>query len=72
MPIVVFGNKIDKNGAMAEDELRERMGLHNHSCFGKDHKNSNPGARPIEVFMCSVVKKVGYSDGFEWLSSFLK
>jgi GTP-binding protein SAR1 len=47
------------------------MGLHTHSTFGRDHKNSNPGARPVEVFMCSVIKKVGYVDGFSWLSEFI-
>lgn len=72
VPFVIFGNKIDKNNSMKEEELREYLNLHFHQTFGKDPKQKNPGARPIEVFMCSVVKRVGYSDGFQWLSSFLK
>lgn len=30
VPFVVFGNKIDKPGAMKEDELREAIGLQHH------------------------------------------
>ena len=71
-PFVVLGNKVDKKGAMVEEEFREALGLHFHQTYGKDPNQKNPGARNIEVFMCSVVKKVGYADGFEWLSSFLK
>jgi hypothetical protein len=48
------------------------MGLEYHLTKGKDPNNYNPGARGnIEVFMCSVKSRVGYSDGFQWLSSFL-
>ena len=72
MPFVIFGNKIDKNSALKEEELREALGLHFHSTFGKDPKAKNPGARPVEIFMCSVMKRVGYADGFQWLSSFIK
>lgn len=72
VPFVVFGNKIDMKESYKEDELRELLGLQYHQTYGKDLKQKNPGARPIEVFMCSVMKRVGYSDGFAWLSNFIK
>ena len=72
VPFVVFGNKIDKKESLKEEELREYLGPHFHQTYGKDSKQKNPGARPIEVFMCSVMKRVGYADGFQWLSNFIK
>ena len=73
LPVVVFGNKVDKKEALKEEEFREVMGLQYHLTKGKDPNNFNPSARgSIEVFMCSVKARAGYSDGFSWLSSFLK
>ena len=73
LPVVVFGNKVDKKEAVKEEEFREIMGLQYHLTKGKDPNNFNPSARGnIEVFMCSVKGRAGYSDGFSWLSSFLK
>ena len=73
VPIVVFGNKVDKKEALKEEEFREVMNLPFHLTKGKDASNFNPSSKAsIEVFMCSVKARAGYSDGFEWLGSFLK
>ena len=36
LPVVVFGNKVDKKEAMKEEEFREIMGLPFHLTKGKD------------------------------------
>ena len=68
IPILVFGNKIDCSNAVSEARFRHIMGLQNTS--GKTNFNIEE-IRPIEVFMCSVIKKFGYKEGFEWLSKFI-
>lgn len=69
VPIVILGNKIDKAGAVPEEELREALGLEPKGMidYGKEK-----GSRPVEVFMCSVAKRMGYTDAFKWLSGYLK
>merc|ERR1712172_118166 len=68
VPFVVLGNKIDIPVAASEDELRNGLGLYAHMLSGKDVQKGKADARPVELFMCSIVKKMGYSDAFEWLA----
>ncbi|GLI66328.1 hypothetical protein VaNZ11_010107 [Volvox africanus] len=83
VPFAILGNKIDLPGAASEDELRNALGL----CYttgkgkpaarGRTTAGTNQGQvgkgeeRPVEVFMCSVIRRMGYSEGFRWLSQYV-
>ncbi|KAJ0052311.1 hypothetical protein Pint_00884 [Pistacia integerrima] len=72
VPFLVLGNKIDIPYAASEDELRYHLGLTNFTT-GKGKVNlADTNVRPLEVFMCSIVRKMGYGDGFKWLSQYIK
>jgi GTP-binding protein SAR1 len=65
VPFLVLGNKIDIPGSASEMELRESLNLNRTT--GKDNV-CGEGQRAIEVFMCSIVEKTGFPQGFQWLS----
>ncbi|KAJ2786878.1 COPII coat GTPase [Coemansia interrupta] len=67
-PFVILGNKIDAPNAVSEETLRQELGLHQTTGKGKVPLKD---IRPIEVFMCSVVMRQGYGDGFRWLSQYV-
>ena len=69
VPFLILGNKIDLGRAASEEDLRHQLGL--FETYGKESRNDRPNVRPIELYMCSVVRKMGYGDGFKWLAQFL-
>uniref|UniRef100_F6I4S0 GTP-binding protein SAR1A n=1 Tax=Vitis vinifera TaxID=29760 RepID=F6I4S0_VITVI len=72
VPFLVLGNKIDIPYAASEDELRYHLGLTNFTTGKGKVSLADSNVRPLEVFMCSIVRKMGYGDGFKWLSQYIK
>ncbi|SBS94276.1 small GTP-binding protein sar1, putative, partial [Plasmodium ovale curtisi] len=69
VPFVVLGNKIDKPDAASEDELRQHLNLFSNSTIS--NIKGRTGVRPVELFMCSVIRRMGYAAAFKWISQFL-
>uniref|UniRef100_H2L5Q2 small monomeric GTPase n=1 Tax=Oryzias latipes TaxID=8090 RepID=H2L5Q2_ORYLA len=71
VPILILGNKIDRQDAISEERLRERFGLYGHTTGKGNIPLKDLNTRPLEVFMCSVLKRQGYGEGFRWLSQYI-
>ena len=63
-PILILGNKIDRPGAAGEDELRQVFGLYGQTTGKGTVPRTELHGRPLEMFMCSVLKRQGYGEGF--------
>lgn len=60
VPVLVLGNKIDIPRGITKSDLRYELAI------------ARVGARRnIDVFMCSLVKRQGYEEGFRWLAQYL-
>uniref|UniRef100_A0A9J8A9A8 small monomeric GTPase n=1 Tax=Cyprinus carpio carpio TaxID=630221 RepID=A0A9J8A9A8_CYPCA len=71
VPVLVLGNKIDRPEAVSEVRLREAFGLDGQTTGKGGVSLKEQNLRPLEVFMCSVLKKQGYGEGFRWLSQYI-
>ncbi|GIQ82723.1 small GTPase superfamily, SAR1-type [Kipferlia bialata] len=69
-PFLVLGNKIDKPDAADPHQALSGLQLSNR-LVGKETDRVPQGVRPIEFFPCSVIRKQGYREGFQWLAKFL-
>ncbi|CAH4035659.1 unnamed protein product [Pieris brassicae] len=70
-PILILGNKIDKHGAASEDELRQFFKLYQLTTGKGKVPRAELAGRPLELFMCSVLKRQGYGEGFRWLAQYI-
>lgn len=70
-PVLILGNKIDKIGALGEQEVRQIFNLNGITTGKGNVPRSDLSGRPMELFMCSVLKREGYGEAFRWLSQYL-
>jgi len=68
VPFAILGNKIDLPECVSEQTLRHHLGL--FATTGKDGQSIGD-IRPIEVFMCSIVRRFGYGEAFRWLGKYI-
>lgn len=52
-------------------QLRQVFGLYGQTTGKGKVPRSELHARPLELFMCSVLKRQGYGEGFRWIAQYL-
>jgi len=70
-PVLILGNKIDIPGACSEEDIRQYFGLYGQTTGKGIVPRSELSRRPIELFMCSVLKRQGYGEGFRWMAQYI-
>jgi len=71
VPVVILANKIDIPGAASEDEIRHTFGLYGMTTGKNNVPRGELTGRPLELYMCSVLKRQGYGDGFRWIANYI-
>lgn len=71
VPFAILGNKIDIPTACSEDELRQYLNCPSTYGYGQGQSQRPGGGAQIEIFMVSLVHKMGYSAAFKWISDIL-
>jgi len=71
-PLLILGNKIDKRNVLSEEQLRVALCLTETTGKNTTLKEIEKlNRRPVELFMCSVVERTGFKEGFLWLSQYI-
>ncbi|XP_065891064.1 small COPII coat GTPase SAR1-like [Dysidea avara] len=70
VPILVLANKIDRPCVASEEEIKQVFGLQQLTTGKGNVPLSELQTRPLEVFICSVLKRHGYAEGFKWLDQY--
>ncbi|XP_053573188.1 GTP-binding protein SAR1b [Bombina bombina] len=71
VPILLLGNKIDRPEAISEERLLHMFGIYGQTTGKGKVALKQLSNRPLEVFMCSILKRQGYGEGFRWLSQYI-
>lgn len=58
VPVLILGNKIDKPDVLSEDQLKNCLGI-SEITTGKNQADLL--SRPLELFMCSVMRRQGWN-----------
>ncbi|XP_050647757.1 GTP-binding protein SAR1a-like [Macaca thibetana thibetana] len=64
VPIFILGNKIDRTDTINAEKLREIFELYGQTTGKGNVTLKELNVHPVEVFMCSALKRQGYREGF--------